>query len=74
MPRSGSMTLSDFAGRRFAVECQRCARAGSYDADRMRAERGDVRLTDLLADLTANCPRPRALRLHDRCAARFAFS
>ena len=73
MPRAGSMTVSDFAGRRIAVECPRCSRSGSYAAARLMAERGDMRLTDLLEDLTRDCPRKAALGLHDRCAARFVL-
>jgi hypothetical protein len=32
---------------------------------------GDVRLTDLLAELTTDSPRAKALALGDRCGARF---
>jgi hypothetical protein len=45
-----------------------CGRRGSYAVARLIAERGDARLTDLLAELT-RCDKTRSLSIHDRCKA-----
>ncbi len=73
MPRDGSLLLSDLAADRLGVACERCGRRGSYSVARLMRERGDVRLTDFLDELTAGCPRQKAFGLHDRCGARFEF-
>ena len=67
------MTLSDFADRRIAISRERCDRAGSYSAAKMLSLRGDVRLTDLLVEITADCPRRKTWGLLDQCAARYLF-
>ena len=71
MPRSGSMILSDLCQPRLEVACDKCGRRGSYSVERLLAERGDVMLTVFLGELTATCPKARAVGLHDRCSARF---
>lgn len=73
MPRDGAMTLSDLAAGRLTVACARCPRRGSYSVARILAARGDLRLTDFLHGLTADCPRTKAIGLRDRCGARFEF-
>jgi hypothetical protein len=71
MPRSGSVTLSDLASPRLEVVCEKCDRHGSYSVARLWRERGDMRLTDFLGELTADCPRKRSIGWHDRWPARF---
>jgi len=73
MPRQGSQTLSDVRQARLVVACDRCERRGDYSVARLYAQRGDLRLVDLLAELTADCPRRAALDLHQRCNARFVI-
>jgi hypothetical protein len=73
MPRDGAMILSDLTVARLVVVCDACARRGSYSVARLLRQRGDLRLTDLLAALTADCPRKNALDLHHRCGVRFEF-
>jgi hypothetical protein len=41
------------------IVCEPCGRRGRYNVDRLIAEHGDAKLTDLLATL-ANCPKARA--------------
>jgi hypothetical protein len=71
MARDGSATLSDLAGGRLNVVCDRCGRRGSYSVARLMRERGDLRLTDFLSEVAADCPRRGSLGLYDRCGARF---
>ena len=71
MPRSGSMTLSDLAAPRLdEVACEKCGRKGSYSVAKLYAERGDLRLTDFLSELTSACPNA---RWRERCAARIVW-
>jgi hypothetical protein len=47
-----------------------CGRAGRYSVERLIDRRGcDGKVVDLLADLSANCPRSVANSLYDRCNA-----
>jgi hypothetical protein len=73
MPRSGSATLSDLATPRLRVACDLRGRDGSYVVARLYRPRGDMRLTDFLAEVTADRPRAGATRIRDRCAAKFVF-
>jgi hypothetical protein len=73
MSRDSPLTLSDLARDRLGVTCTRCGRSGIYSVRRLLAERGDIRLTDFLEALTADCPRRRAVRLHEGCWARLEF-
>jgi hypothetical protein len=73
MPRQGSQTLSDVRQARLVVACDRCGRHGDYAVARLVAERGDLRLVDFLAELTAGCPHRATLDLHQRCQAHFGF-
>lgn len=67
------MTLSDLLARgdtRLRLACATCGRRGDYSIARMIRQSGDARLTDLLATLTADCPRRRASQgVYDRCGA-----
>jgi len=73
MPRQGSQTLSDLRQARLHVTCDRCRRRGDYSVARLKRERGDLRLVDILAELTADCPHRAALDLHQRCQAHFGL-
>jgi hypothetical protein len=62
MPEKKALTLSDVAGRLgvLRVECARCAEAGHYLTANLMHEYGrDAKLSTILANLTANCPRRR---------------
>jgi hypothetical protein len=56
MPRDGSMILSDARGPTLSIVCEPCSRRGRYNVDKLMAEHGDAKLTDLLVTL-ANCGR-----------------
>jgi hypothetical protein len=62
------MILSDVRGPTLAIVCEPCARRGRYSVERLLAEHGDAKLTDLLATL-ADCPKARSVSAHDRCKA-----
>ncbi len=70
MPRHGSRTLSDLTSPRLVVACDKCGRRGSYSVERLWRQRGDLRLTEFLEELTATCPLAGAFALGDRCGAR----
>jgi hypothetical protein len=72
MPRDGSLILSDAREPTLAIVCEACGRRGRDRVERLMAEHGDAKLTDLLA-LLADWPKagspsvPRA-----RCKATYA--
>jgi hypothetical protein len=68
MPRDGSLTLYDLRGPTLGIVCEPCGRRGRYNVDRLKAEHGDAKLTDLLVTL-ADCPKARSVSIHDRCKA-----
>jgi hypothetical protein len=68
MPRDGSLTLSDVRGPTLAIVCEPCRRRGCYNVERLMAEHGDAKLTDLLVTL-AECPKARSVSIYDRCRA-----
>ena len=74
MPRNGAAPVEDLqvAGLdRLRVACA-CGRAGSYGLASAAAPWGwDGGLTDILAEVTANCPRGKGAAVHDRCGAIF---
>ena len=70
MPRDGSMILSDVRGPTLSIVCEPCDRRGRYNVDKLMAEHGDAKLTDLLVTL-ANCEKARSFSIYDRCKARF---
>ena len=70
MPRDGSMTLSDVPGPTLGIICAACGRRGRYTVERLMAEHGDAKLTDLLVTL-ANCETARSFSIYDRCKAKF---
>jgi hypothetical protein len=68
MPRDGALTLSDVRGPTLTIVCEPCGRRGRYNVERLMAEHGDAKLTDLLVTL-ADCPKARSVSVHDRCKA-----
>jgi hypothetical protein len=66
-PRDGSLILSDVGGPTLTIVCQPCGR-GRYNVDKLMAEHGDAKLTDLLVTL-ANCEKARSFSVYDRCKA-----
>ena len=69
MPRDGSLTPADLIGKLdvLRVECSKCDRRGQYRIDRLLTLLGrDGKLTDWLAEITADCPRKVASNLATR--------
>jgi hypothetical protein len=72
MPRHGSVTLGDIAGRleMLRIECAKCGRAGQYRVMRLMKECGpDTLLPELLALISADCPKRQARLTSDPCKA-----
>jgi hypothetical protein len=59
MPRDGALTLSDIRGATLTIVCEPCGWRGQYNVERLMAEHGDAKLTELLVTL-ANCPKARS--------------
>jgi hypothetical protein len=70
MPREGALTLFDVRGPTLTIVCEPCGRRGRYRVEKLMAEHGDVKLTELLATL-ADCPKPRSVSIYDRCQVRY---
>jgi hypothetical protein len=68
MRRDGSLTLSDVRNPTLIIVCAPCGRRGRYRVDKLVAEHGDAKLTDLLVTL-ANCEKARSFSVYDRCKA-----
>jgi len=73
MPRDGAIIFGDLDGKLSAlrIECATCTRAGQYWIARLIEQRGrDGKVVDLLAEVSADCPRRTAGRMNDRCGVR----
>jgi hypothetical protein len=73
MPRDGSLTPADLIGKLdvLRVECAKCPRRGQYRVDRLVTLLGrDGKLTDWLAEVTADCPRKVDNNYSDACGAK----
>jgi hypothetical protein len=73
MPRDGSLTPADLIGKLdvLRVECEKCGGSGQYRVDRLVQQLGrDAKLTDWLANITADCPRKLQPGYSDPCGAR----
>jgi hypothetical protein len=68
MPRDGALTLSDIRGTTLTIVCEPCGQRGQYNVERLMAEHGDAKLTELLVTL-ANCPKARSASVDGRCRA-----
>lgn len=72
MPNSGSLILSDLTTERLEVACPKCARRGSYLVAALIMRLGpEHRLTDLLGELTWDCPKRGPQAMLDQCRANF---
>jgi hypothetical protein len=67
MPRDGSLVLSDVRAQTLTIVCEPCGRRGQYNVERLMAEHGDARLTELL-QMLADCQK-RSASIQDRCKA-----
>ena len=73
MLRDGAIIFGDLIGKLDALEvaCDKCARKGRYAVARLIEQRGrDAKVLDLLAEITADCPKKQAGNMSDQCAAR----
>jgi len=68
MPRDFSLVLSDVRAPTLMIVCEPCGRRGQYNVERLMAEHGDAKLTELIVIL-ANCPKARTASIYDRCRA-----
>jgi hypothetical protein len=72
MPRDGANMLSDVRAPVPTVVCDPCGRRERYDVERLtRQYGGDVKLTDLLPALVADCPKRGSVSVNERCKAVF---
>jgi hypothetical protein len=66
----GATLLSDVRVPVLTVVCEPCGRRERYDVERRMRQYGwDAKLTDLLAGLTADCPKRGSVSVYDRCKA-----
>jgi hypothetical protein len=56
MPRDGTLALSDVSGPMLTIVCEPCGRRGQYNVERLMAEHGDAKLTNLLTTLQGHGP------------------
>jgi hypothetical protein len=69
-PRDGANTLSDIRVSVLTVVCEPCGRRERHDVESLKRQYGwDAKLPDLLAALTADCPKRGSVSIHDRCKA-----
>jgi hypothetical protein len=70
MPRD-ALTLADVRAPTLTLVCQPCGRRGRYNVSRLIGKHGpDMSLPDLKMIL-ANCEKPRAFSVYDRCKVKF---
>ena len=72
MPRDGAIIFGDLAGKLavLVVTCDKCGRKGRYAVARLIEQRGrDAKVVNLLAEITADCPKKQAGNMSDQCAA-----
>ena len=75
MPRVGAIRFGDLEGKLSAlrIECATCTRAGQYWIARLIEQRGrDGKVADLLAEVSADCPKKIARKRNDPCGVRCA--
>ena len=69
----GAITFGDLVGKldMLRVACEKCGRKGRYAVARLIEQRGrEAKVLDLLAEITADCPKKQAGNMSDQCAAR----
>ncbi len=66
--RENALTLADIRSSTLTIVCEPCGRRGRYAVERLMAEHGDAKLTELLTRL-ADCPKARSPSIYDRCKA-----
>jgi hypothetical protein len=72
MPRDGAQILYEVRGPVRSVVCEPCGRRERYDVERLTRQYGwDAKLTDLLTELVADCPKRRSISIYDRRKAAF---
>lgn len=75
MPLNGSQTpqdLLDRGQRSLVIACAKCRRSGAQSVQRLIETRGaDLKLTDYLVELSADCPLRQAGSFRDQCGAHF---
>jgi hypothetical protein len=72
VPRDDSITLADLIGKLevLRVECPGCGRTGWYRVDQLFVTQGpDMKITNWLHNLTADCPRRNQPGPTNGCAA-----
>ena len=71
-PRDGANLLSDVRVPVLTVVCEPCGRRERYDVERLTKQNGrTAKLTDLLPELVADCPKRGSVSIYDRCKAVF---
>ena len=73
MSLNGAITFGDLVGKLdvLVVACDKCGRKGRYSVARLIERHGrDAKVLDLLAEITADCPKKQAGNMSDQCAAR----
>jgi len=58
MPHDGALTLADVRVPVLTVVCEPCGRRERHDVESLKRQYGwDAKVTDLLAELVADCPK-----------------
>jgi hypothetical protein len=71
-PPDGAIIFDNLVGKLnvLHVACDKCGRKGRYAVARLIEQRGrDAKVLDLLAEITADCPKKQAGNMSDQCAA-----
>ena len=67
-----AITLTEYPGDQVLVVCQPCGREGRYSRARlMQQHSADIGLPDVLARITAECPKRQDWRQYGPCRAGF---
>ena len=70
MPRDGANIVADLRVPVLTVSVNRVGRRERHDVESLKRQHGgDVKMPDLLATLTADCPKRGSVSIYDRCKA-----